>query len=91
MHPYSLVCVCEISNIYESEMQGHVILYCADDREGSGCTLFPFLCNVHVDLGPAFKQLHSYVDDLAQVCSVVHFSDTHAATQHLIVVFMCSI
>ena len=71
--------------------RGHVIMYCVDDSEESWCTLFPFLCNVHVDLGPAFKQLHSYVDDLAQVCSVMHFSDTHAATQHLIVVSVCSI
>lgn len=44
------------------------------------CTFVPILCNVCAGLGPAFKQLHSYVDDLAQVGCVVHYCDTQHST-----------
>ena len=39
-----------------------------------------FSMHVCVGLGPAFKQLHSYVDDLAQVCSAVHLCDPPACS-----------
>ena len=76
--PYTVPCSCVYLYMYPSSSRSVALTTRLCDHSASqslyhwptrGQLLYICFMLVCVGLGPAFKQLHSYVDDLAQVCS----------------------